>query len=683
MFKHTTSDNDTFTLEGENGKISITANSINSMAFGLNHYLKEYCNSTVTWYLRDTINIPSKLPSVPEKLTRSARVKDRFFLNYCTYGYSLNWWQWNEWERLIDWMALNGVNMALATTGQESVWQMVWRKMGLTDDEIRQFFTGPSYLAWHRMANIDSWHSPLPQHWLDQQLELQIKIIERERNLGISPIFTSFTGHVPKSLQRVYPEADITKLNAWTGFEEQYNSYYLNPTDTLFTQIQNAFMEQQQNLFGNSNIYSVDPFNELDPPSWEPDYLANTSRLIYESITKFNPEAIWLQMSWVFFHKRKDWTTDRLKPYLTAVPKEKLVLLDYYCDKVELWKQTESFYGQSFIWSYLGNFGGNTMIAGDVKDISSKLDYAYANAGENFTGIGCTLEGLDVNPMMYEYVLDRAWETQNDSEWIDKLADRHLGHVDLNFRKAWQLLYDKVYCEPSGNRASVICGRPNIQGRSKWNNTRIAYNNKDLLKVWEHMTQTPRSEEPSFRFDCVNIARQCLENYFGTLHLESLKAYKVKDQQRIDDLGATMLELIEDVDKLVTTDGYFLLGKWIADARSLGGDNAEADYYEQDARNILTTWGGRGYSLNDYANRSWSGLLNSYYKPRWESFYRQLSDAAATGQDFDQKSFDEEMYNFEWKWVNGKEKYTDKPQGDFYQIFTQLYQKYADRISKV
>ena len=123
-------------------------------------------------------------------------------------------------------------------------------------------------------------------------------------------------------------------------------------------------------------------------------------------MARFDPEAVWLQMAWVFYHKRKHWTPERLRAYLTAVPEERLLMLDYYCDRTEIWRRTESFYGRPFIWCYLGNFGGNTMLAGDLHDAGSKLDSAYRSAGPGFSGVGCTLEGLDVNPFMYEYVLD-------------------------------------------------------------------------------------------------------------------------------------------------------------------------------------------------------------------------------------------------------------------------------------
>jgi hypothetical protein len=36
------------------------------------------------------------------------------------------WWDWARWEKEIDWMALHGINLPLAFTGQETIWQKVF-----------------------------------------------------------------------------------------------------------------------------------------------------------------------------------------------------------------------------------------------------------------------------------------------------------------------------------------------------------------------------------------------------------------------------------------------------------------------------------------------------------------------------------------------------------------------------
>ena len=675
---------DCYSLEFRDGKLVISGNSALSMAVGLNHYMKEYMLQTVTWYVRDVVKEPRKLPEFEGKISRKALVSDRFFLNYCTFGYTLNWWQWKDWERLIDWMALNGVNMALATTGQESVWQNVWRELGMTDEQIRAYFTGPSYLGWHRMTNMDRWHGPLPQSWLDYQRDLQLKIVARERELGIRPILTSFTGHVPRDMKELFPDANITKLNGWGGFEEECHSWYLHPSDPLFAKVQDMFLSEQQKMYGDCDVYGVDPYNELDPPSWDPEFLAEASRLTYESIKKYNPEAVWLQMAWVFYHKRAQWTPERLKAYLTAVPKGKLLMLDYYCDKIELYRTTESFYGNDFIWSYLGNFGGNTMIAGNFKDISMKLDRAFAECGEEFKGIGCTLEGLDVNPYMYEYVLDRAWERNcTDQEWICNLADRRAGAVDENYRKAWEIMYEKVLKDISGNRSALLLGRPAMNGTSKWSKVWIAYNNKDLLEVWKYLAKSDRHDTPSWKFDCVNIPRQCLENAFGRLNDAMLKAYKAGDAAKVDEFCSLMSQILDDVDRLVAADSYFLLGKWIGDARDFGKNAAEADYYERDARNIITTWGGRGQKLNDYANRTYAGLVADYYKPRWEIYFAAVKQSLAGGTPVDEQALLDAMLDHEWEWVSRTDQYQSSPVGDPASLCRELYLKWHKIVQEL
>ena len=56
------------------------------------------------------------------------------------------------------------------------------------------------------------------------------------------------------------------------------------------------------------------------------------------------------------------------------------------------------------------------------------------------------------------------------------------------------------------------------------------------------------------------------------------------------------------------------LRNWIAKARSCAdGDEELADYYETDARRIITVW---APGLGDYAARVWSGLVANYYLPR-------------------------------------------------------------------
>lgn len=52
-------------------------------------------------------------------------------------------------------MAMNGINLPLAFNGQEAIWQRVYLRMGLTQQELDQHFGGPTFLAWYVLhANL-------------------------------------------------------------------------------------------------------------------------------------------------------------------------------------------------------------------------------------------------------------------------------------------------------------------------------------------------------------------------------------------------------------------------------------------------------------------------------------------------------------------------------------------------
>lgn len=111
-------------------------------------------------------------------------------------------------------------------------------------------------------------------------------------------------------------------------------------------------------------------------------------------------------------------------------------------------------------------------------------------------------------------------------------------------------------------------------------------------------------------------------------------------------LGDEMMEILSDVDFLLSCHSTFSFGRWIRDAEVFGRDAKEKEYYKKNARTLLTTWGERGQSLNDYANRSWSGLTRSYYAPRWQAFVYEVCDAIENGKTFDEKAFRERC----WTW---------------------------------
>ena len=52
-------------------------------------------------------------------------------LPWCSY--SMTWWSWDRWQQELDLMALNGINLALAFTGQELAAQRAFARFDLTE----------------------------------------------------------------------------------------------------------------------------------------------------------------------------------------------------------------------------------------------------------------------------------------------------------------------------------------------------------------------------------------------------------------------------------------------------------------------------------------------------------------------------------------------------------------------
>ena len=671
-----------FDLESLGNRIIIKGTSSLALAKGFDYYLNNFCHTSVSWYAADSIVMPEKLPVVTTPVSETCRFKDRFFLNYCTFGYTMLWWKWKDWERFIDWMALNGINMPLAQTGQEYIWQRVWRKFGMNDEQIRAFFTGPSHLPWQRMGNLDRWQGPLPQSFIDSQFALQNQILKRERSFGMKPVLPAFAGHVPYDLKNKYPSIHLSDLGSYETGKEN-DAYFLDPNDPMFIKIQKAYLKEQEKLWGTDHYYGADPFNEMTPPSWEPDYLANVAKTIYKGMQDVDPDAIWVQMGWTFYNDSKHWTNDRLKAMITAVPPGKMLLLDYFCERVELWRKTDGFFNTPFIWCYLGNFGGGTQMAAPILKVSKELENAEHDAAKyQMEGIGSTLEGFGVNEFMFEWLFDYAWNKHaaNANDWIHKYAEQRCGHYDPVVAKAWSELLPVVYNDQiSGvELQNMIESKPSLKGLGRAK----LYDYKALASILPQflLADSLSKSNPNYCRDLVILERQVLANLSLSIRDSVTEAYYSKDLNAFNKYTNRFLELCDDVDRLCGTEHELLLGQWIDDARSFGSTPEQKNYYEKDAKILITTWGGKGNGITDYAGKDWSGLISTYYKQRWKIFFDFLRKTLPEGSEPDMKAFHQKRIDLEWQWVNENKSelsFPDHTIGSPYDVSLELYRKWA------
>ncbi len=471
---------DVFEIESREGKIVLRGNSPLSQAVALNWYLK-YCGHCHVSLNGRQLDLPARLPVVKEKVRQVAWARSRYFLNYCTFGYSMPWWDWTQWERFIDWMALSGINQPLAVTGQEAVWQAVGRRFGMTDAQIEAFLPGPPYLPFGWMGCLDGHGAPLPKDWVARHAELQKRILARQRALGMTPVLQGFTGHVPQALLKKFPGAEAQRIH-WIEFD----TCTLDPQDPLFQKLGKAFIEEQTKLFGTDHLYDADSFIEMTPPSGDLAYLAGIGRATYEGMAQADPQAVWLLQGWTFMNQANFWKQDRIKTFLDAVPNDRLLVLDLFCDCHPVWSETQGFYGKPWVWNFVYNFG-NTTVLGSSGPLSKFHDLAAARKspfGHNLRGVGMMMEGFGHNPIVFDLMFELAW--RNDVElksWVQEFCRFRYGKENANAQAAWETLANSVYTSGAGGQ-TIVTAFPSIgRGYSRYPEAALENAWQDLLRA--------------------------------------------------------------------------------------------------------------------------------------------------------------------------------------------------------
>lgn len=675
---------DTFEIEARDQRVVLRGNNGVAIASAFYHYIKEVVHGQITW---NGVHLPlsTPLPLPSGKIARATPHEKRYYLNYCTFNYSMSWWDWKRWEQEIDWMALHGINMPLAITGQEYIWYEVYKDMGLTDDDLSSFFSGPAYFAWFYMGNLDAWGGPLPMAWMTSHRDLQIQILKRQRELGMKPVLPAFTGHVPTALVKRFPQARFKQTNWGNGFAD---TYILDADDPLFIEIGRRFLERQTKWYGTDHFYSADTFNENEPPSDEPAFLSKLSKRVYESMAAVDPQAVWVMQGWLFYSDRKFWHAPQIKALLEAVPSDHMIILDLATEIEPVWKRTEAFYGKPWIWNMLHNFGGNTNLFGRIDGVAAGPSLARQDAASGkMSGLGLTMEAIEQNPVLYELLTDHTWRTQpiNLDEWLPNYLRNRYGSAGEPVLRAWKVLRQTVYNgkDIRDGAESIFQARPTLEPERRWAKTRLNYVPQDLLPAWDDLISGAGDcgRYEGYQYDLVDVTRQVLANYAMVLQGNIRKAFEQKDRAALALQEKAFMTLLDDLDRLLATRPEFLLGRWTEAARRCGKTKEEKDLYERNARNLITLWGHADNVLHEYSCRQWSGLISDFYKPRWQQYFVFLDQSLNSGVAVDQTQFDTRIKAWEWEWVNAHRTYPEKTIGQPVAVSQALYKKYRPLLA--
>ncbi|KAF2442999.1 glycoside hydrolase family 89 protein [Karstenula rhodostoma CBS 690.94] len=650
----TTPQNDHYTVStASNGSIAISASSVSALATGLRRYFVDIAHVDLYWFIGSRLDqLPPTLPRPNSTITGASIVPWRYFFNTVTFSYTTPFWSWSDWELELDWLALHGVNLPLAWVGFEKILLDAFQEVNLTTSQILPFFSGPAFQAWNRFGNTQgSWGGELPLQWIDQQFELQQKILSRMLELGMTPILPAFTGFVPRALVDVYPNATVVNGSQWEDFPPEFtNTTFLEPSDPLFSELQNIVVTKQLDYYGNiTQFYTLDQYNENDPYSGDLGYLRNVTRGTWQSLKAANPGAVWVMQGWLFTSNADFWTNERIEAYLSGVEvDEDMLVLDLFSESQPQWQRTDSYYGKPWIWNQLHDYGGNQGLYGQIDNVTVNPISALANSS-SLVGFGLTPEGQEGNEIMYALLLDQAWSpTPIDTaayfqSWV---RTRYTGNNSIppQLYTAWELLrtsaYNNTNLTSNAVSKAIFELAPNtthLTNRTGHHPTTINYDPAVVVDAWKNLYAAAATEpalwtNAAYKHDFVDVTRQVYSNAFASTYADLLDVWTHPNStaRPLAAHAASLLLLLRSLDPLLATLPQFNLAPWLASARTLalatpnGSTSAVvADFYEYNARNQITRWGPHG-EINDYASKSWGGLVGDYYLPRWLVFLEYL-----------------------------------------------------------
>lgn len=625
---------DVFETSVVNGRLQIKGSSGVALCRGFYDYVKSNGAGISSWS-GNRLEWPGKLPVKPEKRVVSP-FQNHYYFNVVTYGYTMPYWDWERWEKEIDWMALHGIDMPLALVANEAISARVWKKLGLTDKEIADYFVGPAHFPWMRMGNISGIDGPLPESWHEEQIALQHHILKRMKSLGMKPVCPGFAGFVPKTMSRLYPDIKLLETS-WGG---AFHNWMLSPDEDLFREIGQKFIEEWEKEFGSNGHYIVDSFNEMDIPfppkgtSGRYSLLAKYGEEVYNSIKAGNPDAVWVMQGWMFGYQRHIWDYETLQALVSKVPDDKMILLDLAEDYNHLfwknganWDFYKGFYNKEWVYSVIPNMGGKSGLTGDLEFYANgRLAALQSPFKGRLTGYGMAPEGTENNEILYELISDGGWTTQkiDIDTWLKNYSLCRYGKAPTAIVEFWKGLRQSVYGSFTDHPRYNWQFRPGTVQKGSINaNDHFFHGIETLVE-----TASDLKGSPLFVVDLTEMTAQYIGGKLEILVQAIQSAYLNGNQQKASELVKEFTELALGMDRILTTHPTLSLERWLDFARKHGTSKEQKDYYERNARRIVTVW---GPPVDDYSARIWSGLIRDYYVPRWMHYFKSKQ----TGEPFD------------------------------------------------
>ena len=655
---------DVFVITTQNGKPCIKGNTQLSVATGINWYLNHVAHINLTWnnLTTDLSKIELPLPQGEDK--HVCNTTYRYDFNTCTFSYSMAFWTWERWQQEIDWMALHGINAPLNLVGLDVVTRKFLRELGVSENDINAYIAGPGFIAWFAMNNLEGWGGTInandvtmngnPDWWYTRQEQLCRDMLQRMRELGMQPVIPGFSGQVPNCIVNYtingFNSGDVVNNGTWAGGYTRPD--ILKPNTESYRTFAAVYYKHLYEVMGVSEFYSIDPFHEGSLPSGVsnetcyPNIMVELDKyyngVSQEDKAKNNVDEA---PKWIIQY----WQGVPQSGAFSAMSSygDRFIGLDLFSDAPGKAKwNTDYFQGRPYIFCMLHNFGGRSGLHGRLE--STMNDYFRALAkGNNMQGIGATPEGTETNPILYDMLFELPWMNPatrpTADEWLQDYAYARYGVENSKALSALKYLKKSVWACPTdqqGTSEAVILARPNwtVGSVSSWSTSAIYWDTQDVLLAADELSSiTDLNTEDgiaNYNYDFIDVTRQAMVDYAAEL-LPLINASR-NNNAEYTRLYQLYLQLMLDLDKMLSYDENFKLERWTSLARNITNEVAgttenDRRWLEWNARTQITVWSKGDTDLHDYSNRCWAGLIKDYHYKRWKQFFESNGNAFSGG----------------------------------------------------
>ncbi len=673
----------------EDGKTVIKGDCGVSIAAGLNHYLKYFCNVCITQQTKQ-VKMPRCMPKVKEKVRISSPYEVRYAYNYCTLSYTMPFYGYEDWQRELDFLFLSGVNLVLDLTATEALWVHYLQKLGYTVDEAKDYVCGYCYKAWWLMGNLEGTGGSVSDSWVVDTLNMA-RVNQRYMTvMGAMPALQTFVGAMPSTFGRIAKPhllergfSDVAEYMApqgsWAGGFTRPN--VLKTSYDGYSYLAKEFYASQDFIYGqNSDYYCGDVCHEggIVPADLSKPQMA---RKILDELMVSNKDGRWILQAW-WDNPMKE-TLDGFGEYRAT----NIIILDLAALAKPRWNNEVTWGGKEFggcgwIFCNLDNYGGRTGIHGKLDEMSRLI----ADANDNSTlmkGIGITPEGTNANPAMFDLLWEMGWKSErvDIDKWIESYALRRYGVKSENAVKAWKIFEKTIYGKESYDgttKNNVINENASLShGYCTGPYFKIPYSRSEFEKGVSCLMDMLNEDKSilsneCYVYDAVDFMRQLLTNASDDI-FETLKsAREQRDTEGFVKAKELFLRAMYIVNELAQYNSDETMGKWIGRAIDFTKDerNGEYDDYTIDtmkinAKALVTTWASS--PITNYANRQFEGLMTDYFIVMWEKLLNKVEKELIEGSEPSESLSRKECFDIGWKMVISDREYSRKlgvPEGN-------------------